>query len=166
MARNPFSDESYDHYDPRTEGYGSAEQWSRIADAIAYKIGGQKGFRGSVRPHIVSPTKNPDLEVMLLDQLPDTVNGLKTAFKNCLFLVHPDVGGSSEDCRILIEAYERLLKLPEGTNYDKMISKSGFNVWITWPQLALQHTTASDNTGKTINFEQVYKTKIKEWKNE
>ncbi len=112
MARNRFSDESYSHYDPKIEGFGSAEEWAHIADSIADKIGGNKGFRQTINQPVANHKKNPDLELLLLDNLPATVNGLKIAFRNTMFIVHPDVeGGSNEACRNVLEAYERLLRL-------------------------------------------------------
>ncbi len=62
--------------------------------------------------------------------------------------------------------YEKFLALPEKINLDKEISRSGAQCWLAYPMLCLQHTTKSDNTNKTINYDQVYKEKIKEWRPE
>ncbi len=108
----------YKHYDPAVEGYGSAAEWEALADVIADRITSKaSSFKNSSykirnpNPKIKTTKVNPDLETLLLEHLPETLTGLKTAFRNVLFLVHPDFeGGSDEATRNAIEAYQRLLR--------------------------------------------------------
>jgi hypothetical protein len=100
-----FSDAAYKHYDPAREGYGSADEWIAAAEALA---GGNRGFFKS-RPN--QPRINPDLVTLMLEEMPSHIDGLKKAFKNALFLHHPDFGGTNEACRNVLTAFERLSKL-------------------------------------------------------
>lgn len=109
MAHSIFN--RYKHYNPAEEGYGSADEWAKLADALADRV------MGGFAPDMAEPVrkagrgrKNPDLETLMLDKLPDSLDRLKTAYRNCLHLYHPDHGGNEEQCRLLIEAYQRLLK--------------------------------------------------------
>lgn len=106
-ARNArtFSDAAYKHYDPKTEGYGSADDWIAAAEAMA---GG--------RAHLHAGTDRKktglerDLELLNLTELPLTVAELKRAFRNTMFTVHPDYGGTNDQCRDVLTAFERLSK--------------------------------------------------------
>ncbi len=98
-----FSDASYQHYDPRQEGYGSTDEWMAAADALA-------GGRGILK-NTTKPKGNPDLNLLNLDAMPADIGALKRAFRNTLFLVHPDfAGGSNEACRAVLAAFDRLLR--------------------------------------------------------
>jgi hypothetical protein len=106
-ARNAFtfSDAAYQHYDPKTEGYGSAEEWIRQAEAIA---GGRSTLGGTAKP---KTGLERDLELLNLGELPLTMAALKKAFRNTMFVVHPDMpGGTNEACRDALAAFERLSK--------------------------------------------------------
>jgi hypothetical protein len=97
-----FSRAAYEHYDPRKEGYGSAEEWMAAAEALA-------GGRGTLR---LKPKTGvaADLALLFLDDLPADIAGLKKAYRNTLFLVHPDYGGDVEKCKAVVAAFERLTK--------------------------------------------------------
>jgi hypothetical protein len=101
-VRRSFSEAAYAHYDPRREGYGSAQEWARVADAFVsgFKVLADRG-RG---------TKSPDMALLFLDEMPPTLDRLKTAFRNALFVHHPDHGGTNEACRNALEAFKRLSK--------------------------------------------------------
>lgn len=99
-----FSDAAYNHYDPRTEGYGNAEEWIAAAEAIA---GHRATFSGTKKP---KTGLEHDLSLLYLDELPDTMAELKKAFRNTMMLVHPDHGGSTKDCQEALAAFERLVK--------------------------------------------------------
>jgi hypothetical protein len=106
-ARNAytFSEAAYKHYDPRTEGYGSAEEWIRQAESIA---SGRGALGATVGPKKTGVAR--DLELLNLDDLPANIDGLKKAFRNSLFIAHPDYGGTNEQCRDVLAAFERLSK--------------------------------------------------------
>ena len=99
-----FSDAAYKHYDPKTEGYGSADEWIRQAEAIA---GGRSTLGTGAKP---KTGLERDLELLNLDELPDTMAALKKAFRNTMFIVHPDYGGTNEQCRDVLAAFDRLSK--------------------------------------------------------
>lgn len=102
----------YKHYDP-AEGKGSPEEWAALADAMAEKIMGDweepepKQAKGSKR---LPKKPDPDLNYLFLDTMPNSVDRLKTAFRNSLHIYHPDKGGSNQATIKAIETYERLLK--------------------------------------------------------
>ena len=103
-----FSDAAYRHYDPKTEGYGSTEQWEAMADAFAEALG--LGAAAKVSPQAKTGRSNPDLVTLNLTEMPATVALLKTAYRNTMFVAHPDYGGSNDAARAVIEAFKRLLK--------------------------------------------------------
>ena len=101
--------ERYEHYDPK-DGFGSAQEWADLADLLAAKVSG--GFttntaKGSRK--VEKGKKDPDLETLMLDKMPESVDKLKTAYRNSLFLYHPDHGGTNEQAIAAREAFERLL---------------------------------------------------------
>jgi hypothetical protein len=99
-----FSDAAYKHYSPEIEGYGSEDEWISAAEALA-------GGRGAFRPQPNRPRINPDLVTLMLEEMPSHIDGLKKAFRNALFLFHPDrPNGSNEACRNVLTAFERLSK--------------------------------------------------------
>jgi hypothetical protein len=102
-SRKSFSDAGFRHYDT-SEGFGSADEWIGIAEAVAEGL----GFlftRPSAGKRI-----DPDLAILNLDKMPDTIAGLKTAFRKVMQVVHPDHGGTNEACRKALEAFSRLTK--------------------------------------------------------
>lgn len=114
MARSFW--ERYNHYDP-SEGFGSADEWAKAAEALSEKIRGSKHRRGkNKKSHNTlnqdiansSMANLADLELLYLDKMPDTFEGLKRAFRNALFVVHPDYGGTDSQCRAAMEAMARL----------------------------------------------------------
>ena len=100
-ARHSFSDAAYSHYNPRQDGYGSTDEWIAAAEAIA---------GGATILTTKTTSINPDLVIMHLTDWPADIAGLKRAFRNSLFLCHPDYGGSNEATRELLAAFERLSK--------------------------------------------------------
>ncbi len=100
-SAHSFSRAAYRHYDPRTEGYGSPDDWIAAAEAL---ISGTAIFKKN------APAENPDLATLYLTEFPDDIAGLKKAFRNTLFIVHPDYGGTNEATRAALAAFERLAK--------------------------------------------------------
>jgi hypothetical protein len=100
-----FSDAAYQHYDPRERGYGSTDEWIAIAEALAQGRGVYRSD-GTRRTGRI----NPDLVTLGLDEMPADIDRLKRAFRNTLFAVHPDYGGTDAATRDAIAAYERLAK--------------------------------------------------------
>lgn len=103
--RFSFSDAAYTHYDPKTEGYGSWDEWASTAEQLL-------NDKGIARPQAARADTQlqRDLATLYLDALPATGALLKTAFRNTLKIVHPDVGGSNEATIEAIKAFERLSK--------------------------------------------------------
>jgi hypothetical protein len=103
-----FSDAAYTHYDPKTEGYGSYEEWVNTVEQLL----NDKGIARPQRNRADTQLER-DLATLYLDALPATGAALKTAFRNTLKIVHPDVGGpdASHDRTVeAIKAFERLSK--------------------------------------------------------
>lgn len=94
---NSWSDAAYRHYNP-AEGYGSEDEWIAAAEALA--------SGGTIL--ITRTRQHPDLEKLYLSEMPQTIAELKRAFRNTLFIVHPDYGGTNEACREALAAFERL----------------------------------------------------------
>lgn len=95
-SRRSFSDESYRHYDPATEGYGSAEEWIGTAEAVLQR-----------KP----PAKvDADLDLLGLKAMPGDRKELHRAFRLASTKAHPDAGGSNEAFLAITTAYERLMK--------------------------------------------------------
>lgn len=92
-ARFSFSDASYKHYDPETEGFGGPEEWEDIA---------RKLF-GLSKP--VYTTTNKWLMALYIETMPKTFEDLKKAFRAAMFKSHPDYGGSNEAARATLEAF-------------------------------------------------------------
>jgi hypothetical protein len=102
-ARHSFSDAAYKHYDPKAEGYGSADEWINAAEALA---GGIPAFA-----RVTGTAASPDLTALFLEKMPDSVEALKRAFRNAMMVAHPDHGGTNEQARDVMAAYKRLLKV-------------------------------------------------------
>ena len=100
-AKHSFSNAAYKHFDPSKDGYGSPEEWMRAAEAM---VGGRLVLKPNVQ------TKNADLDFLMMEEMPADIAGLKKGYRNALFVYHPDHGGSTEQCRKAVEAFERLLK--------------------------------------------------------
>jgi hypothetical protein len=96
-----FSDAAYKHYD-ESEGFGSADEWIRIAEAL---LGG-----GAKLVFSKEDKNSKDLAYLNLFEMPATPELLKKAFRNSLFIYHPDHGGSNEAVREAMAAFERLSK--------------------------------------------------------
>jgi hypothetical protein len=101
-SRFSFSSAAYKHYDPRVEGYGSADEWIAAAEAIAAGC--------TILTTNTSRGVNPDLLTLNLTDWPATIAALKTAFRNSLFIYHPDHGGTNEQTIEALKAFERLSK--------------------------------------------------------
>jgi hypothetical protein len=105
-AAHSFSDAAYEHYDPLREGYGSRADWAVAAEALA---AGRGIYKGPDRKR-----RNPDLEVLELDEMPADIDGLKTAFRTLAMRTHPDhrpdLGGDTAAFRTVYAAFERLVK--------------------------------------------------------
>ena len=102
-VKRSFSDAAYQHYDVKALGYGSRDEWMAAADAMA-------SGKGALRFSTLAEKADADLEMLMLDSLPPDVAGLKTAFRNAMFLAHPDHGGTNEAARDTMAAYKRLLE--------------------------------------------------------
>lgn len=103
-ARHSFSDAAYKHYNPSLEGFGSTDEWMRKAEAILTGRGILKAFDRA------DTQLNRDLATLNLDAMPGDAAGLKRAYRNTLFIVHPDYGGSNEATIAAGAAFERLAK--------------------------------------------------------
>ena len=99
-----FSDAAYVHYNPKVEGYGSSEEWMRMAEALLNSAG------IAFRPAGPDTQLTRDLRTLNLDELPKSAADLKRAFRNTLFIVHPDHGGTNEATIEAYKAFERLSK--------------------------------------------------------
>jgi len=93
------------HYDPKTEGYGSFDEWLRAADALS----GAKGLPVGAKPK--GTGRNADLEELGLAAMPATLEALKRGFRNAIFAAHPDHGGTDAAAIAVMAAYKRLLNL-------------------------------------------------------
>lgn len=87
-AARTWSGANYNTYDT-SGGFGSAKDWT----------GSAKGRFGTINPH---------LKVLGLDEMPTTKIALKKAFKIAMKTAHPDLGGTDDKAREVIEAYEIL----------------------------------------------------------
>lgn len=103
-SRRAFSDESYRHYNPGLEGFGSTDEWLRRAEAI---LTGQ-GIAQAFDPGETGLQR--DLRTLNLDTMPGDRTALKRAYRNTLFLVHPDHGGTTAATIAATEAFERLTR--------------------------------------------------------
>jgi len=103
-VRHSFSDAAYKHYDPKEAGFGSADEWIRVADELAGRIPPAARPRPGKAP-------SPDLAALFLEAMPSTVEDLKRAFRNAMFATHPDHGGTNDGARAVLEAYKRLLRV-------------------------------------------------------
>ena len=90
-----FSNAAYNHYDT-SDGFGSFEEWIRAAEMLT---GGVATTRNEMQD---------DLDFLLLDTMPASLADLKKAFRNAMFVYHPDHGGSNEQARKALEAFGRL----------------------------------------------------------
>ncbi len=102
--RRSFSDAAYRHYNPGLEGFGSVDEWMRKADAILTGRGLKAAF------DTAGTQLQRDLRALHLDAMPGSATDLKRAFRNTLFVVHPDYGGTSAATQAAIEAFERLAR--------------------------------------------------------
>jgi hypothetical protein len=100
-SKHSFSDAAYQHYDPAVEGFGSEEQW----EATAKKLFGDRFVPGSGRATI---NRNKWLLALGLDEMPETLDNLKKAFRAAMFRNHPDYGGTNAAARDTMEAFEVL----------------------------------------------------------
>lgn len=99
-ARRTWSGETNVKYDPSVVGYGSYDQWIAAAEAIT----GTKLRVGADRK------ANPDLDILGLSELPETMEKLKRAYRNAMMVHHPDKGGDLETAKKVNLAFERLSK--------------------------------------------------------
>lgn len=102
-AKASFSNAAYKHYDAASLGFGNVEDWISAAEALA----AAKGFLGSTKPR--APGPHADLVELGLMEMPADLAALKRAYRNALFISHPDHGGTDATARATIEAYTRLL---------------------------------------------------------
>ncbi len=103
-ARNAasFSDAAYKHYNPGMEGFGSVDEWMRKAEAILTGKGILKAFDRA------DTQLARDLATLNIDAMPGDAAGLKRAYRNTLFLTHPDHGGTDAALIEATRAFERL----------------------------------------------------------
>jgi hypothetical protein len=123
-----FRDEAYSHYDIR-HGFGSAEDWIRAAENLGagrgryheenpfdkarreYQEREEARQRQYKAPRKQRPTftREDDMRLLGLTQMPPEVKGLVDAMRRRAFIDHPDHGGSKEAFQSMFAAYERLL---------------------------------------------------------
>jgi hypothetical protein len=105
-AQFSFSDAAYEHYDT-ADGFGSAEEWFRSADALADAL----GLGAGAKPKPTSKSaSNPKLRILGLEALPATFDEFKSAFRRAARRAHPDGGGSDETFRAVYAAYEEIVR--------------------------------------------------------
>lgn len=100
-SRFSFSEAAYKNRYDASKGFGSADEWIKAAEAL---VGGRLVLMHNVK------TANADLTLFGLTELPDSVELLKKAYRNSLFVYHPDHGGSDAQAIAARDAFERLLK--------------------------------------------------------
>lgn len=100
--RQSFSDAGYRHYNPAFEGYGSVDEWMRKAEAILTGRGIAQAFDPA------DTQLQRDLGTLNLEAMPGDAAALKRAYRNTLFTVHPDHGGTAAATIAATEAFERL----------------------------------------------------------
>jgi hypothetical protein len=93
-----FLDETGDEL---SEGFGTIDDLIKAAEALV-------GTRSSLVRN--KPAASADMQTLFLDAMPDTVAGLKTAYRNSLFIYHPDHGGTDAKAIAARDAFERLLR--------------------------------------------------------
>ncbi len=106
-TREGFSDDAYRHYNPWVEGFGSAEDWLRAAEALA---AGRGKYKKPARPAKTWFTQDDDLELLGLSAMPVDIKGLVKAMRKRAMRLHPDHGGDPEEFKAMFAAYERLTK--------------------------------------------------------
>lgn len=101
-----FTDAAYAHYDI-SQGFGSADEWIRIAEKIA------AGRGRYTRPPRSRATgiHATDLALLLLDTVPALPKDLVSAMRARATVLHPDHGGDPEVFKAMFAAYERLVRL-------------------------------------------------------
>ncbi len=92
-SRFSFSDAAYAHYDVDKEGYGTPNDWEKIAELL---FGLKRPIAGALGKYLAK---------LGLDALPSTVELLTKAFRSAMFKAHPDYGGTNADARDTLEAY-------------------------------------------------------------
>ena len=102
-VRFSMSDAAYKHYNPRVEGFGSADEWINTAEAAV-------GVRGIFRrvpgadAHVTS-----DMRILGLQAMPETAAQLKSAFRRAAMKAHPDhQGGTDAAMREVLAAFKRM----------------------------------------------------------
>lgn len=103
-TRRSLSDASYRHYNPSLEGFGSTAEWLRKAEAILSGEGIGLAFGPG------ETDLQQDLRTLNLKAMPGDRDGLKRAYRNTLFDVHPDHGGTTEATIAATDAFERLAR--------------------------------------------------------
>ena len=82
-----FTDAAYKHYDVRAEGFGSAGEWFRIAEAMA---AGRKQYRPPPRARRAPTGLAADLALLDLPEMPREVKDLVRAMRKRARVLHPD----------------------------------------------------------------------------
>ena len=98
-SRHSFSDAAYKKYDA-SKGFGSTEEWIRAAEAL---LNGRTVLIAGTKP------VSKDLQMFFLTELPADVAVLKKAYRNSMFIYHPDHGGTEEQAKAANLAFERLV---------------------------------------------------------
>lgn len=105
-GRDSFSDDAYSHYDIRN-GFGSPDEWIRLAEQRAYGRGRYKAPRRTWH----APSQAADLLLLSLPKMPADAKALVKAMRKQAYIDHPDrQGGDTERFKAMINAYERLLQ--------------------------------------------------------
>ncbi len=102
-GNHAFTDSAFAHYDT-AGGYGTAEEWIRLAERLA------RGRGRYQRPGRHVPSNAEDLALLNLTAMPDDAKELVRAMRRQAQIDHPDHGGDPEKFKAMFAAYERLLR--------------------------------------------------------
>jgi len=101
-----FTDESFEHYDT-SRGYGSPEEWIRIAEEKAH---GRRYYRARRESAGFYDAKMAAMKIFGFTSLPEDVKDLVRAMRRLAMQLHPDRGGDAREFDQMMQAYERLLR--------------------------------------------------------
>lgn len=108
-ARRTWSGENYKRYNPDVDGYGSPDEWERIADELFGRERFADNDADAEQPRAThKPTGNRFLDALGLHVMPSKLVDLVRAFRAAMFKAHPDYGGTNEAARAVLEAYAYL----------------------------------------------------------
>jgi hypothetical protein len=113
VARS-FSPAGYKHFNPEVSGYGSEAEWQEAAERMASGRGAYRIPEGETAAGQAGPRRRvritPDMRALGLEEMPEHVRGLVSAFRRAALRAHPDTGGTGAEFIAVRAAYERLLR--------------------------------------------------------